>query len=130
MATHSYIGKQNQNGTITAIYCHFDGYPSHHAPILIQHYDTEQKVDELLSLGDLSTLGEKIGDKQDFDNREYGQCCAYGRDRGEAGCEARVYTNEATFRGLEYYVYLFRDNKWHVSANGGPFVFALVPEES
>jgi hypothetical protein len=36
------------------IYVHWDGYPSHMIPILRKNYNTVEKVEELLSLGDLS----------------------------------------------------------------------------
>ena len=68
MATRSYIGKLNPDNTVSYIYCHYDGYPEHNGVILQEHYSTPFKVDQLLALGDLSVLGEVIGEKQDFDN--------------------------------------------------------------
>jgi len=82
MATRSLIGKLNEDGTITNIYCHFDGYPEHNGVILQEHYSTPFKVEQLLALGNLSVLGELIGEKQSFDDRISGSCLAYGRDRG------------------------------------------------
>ena len=61
MATRSLIGKQNADGTITSIYCHFDGYPEHNGVILQEHYSTPVSVGELLALGNLSVLAEQIG---------------------------------------------------------------------
>ena len=37
-----------------AIYVHWDGYPSHIMPILETYYNTPEKVEELLKLGNLS----------------------------------------------------------------------------
>jgi len=93
MGTRSTIAIQNTDGTVTGIYCHWDGYTSHNGAILAENYTTEDTVRELIALGDLSSLGEKIGDKVDFDDYKShnGQCVAYGRDRGERGVEAATH---------------------------------------
>jgi len=114
MATRSLIAKQNQDKTITTIYCHYDGYPSHNGVILQEHYTTPFKVDQLLALGDLSILGKDLGMKQDFNNKTPGYCLAYGRDRGENNTEARTCTHEAFFstdHGVDY-LYLYNNNEW------------------
>ena len=83
MSTRSLIGKLNKDNTVTYIYCHFDGYFEHNGEILIDHYDNDYKVDELINLGNISSLGEEIGEKQDFDyprNKKW--CLSYLRDRG------------------------------------------------
>lgn len=111
MATRSLIGKQNADGTITKIYCHWDGYPEHNGMILTQFYNTPAKVDELLALGNLSVLGSSIGEKQDFDDIDHTKdwCVAYGRDRGEKNQLAET-VNRTTFfsskNGVDYlYIY-------------------------
>lgn len=108
MGTRSIIGIESQDGSIKAIYCHWDGYPTHNGAILAEHYTDREKVHQLMELGDLSSLAEEIGEKHDFDwNRiefdgdfeayskdpRYKMCLAYGRDRGEEGCEAQDYAN-------------------------------------
>ena len=123
MATRSYIGKLNPDNTVSYIYCHHDGYPEHNGVILQEHYSTPFKVDQLLALGDLSVLGENIGEKQDFNNRVKGTCLAYHRDRGEKKDEARTcsyvdYTKEY----FEEYVYLFTPGQgWEVRGYGNGF---------
>ena len=120
MATRSYIGKMNpETGTITYIYCHYDGSPSHNGRILVEHYSDESKVDELLNLGGLSYLGEEIGEKQDFNNPTKGWTLAYGRDRGELNVEKRLSSFSAyTYDdGIDYF-YLFTEEGWKYS-NGG-----------
>ncbi len=123
MATRSNIGISNQDGTVNYIYCHWDGYPEHNGAILNEHYTTEGKVRMLMELGDLSVLGENIGEKQDFENRVAGSCLAYGRDRGESGVAARTcsyvdYTKEY----FEEYVYLFTPGfGWEVRGYGNGF---------
>ena len=120
MATRSNIGILNPDGTVDYIYCHFDGYLEHNGQILQEHYNTENRVKQLLALGDLSVLGEIIGEKQDFNNRTKGSCLAYGRDRGETGVEARKCSYvDYTKEDLESYVYLFTPEKgWQVRSYG------------
>lgn len=58
MSTRSYIGKWDGD-SIKAIYCHFDGYPNGVGRMLKEHYNSDDKIDELISLGGISSLGEK-----------------------------------------------------------------------
>ena len=86
MATRSVIARLDNNG-IKAIYCHNDGYLSNNGKILDQHYQDEDKVEEVLAHGDLSSLDENIGEKINFDDIEVRkknkQCMFYFRDRKE-----------------------------------------------
>ena len=117
MSTRSRIARLNNDGSITSIYCHFDGYLDGVGAMLLGHYTTQDKVDALIALGDLSILGETIGEKQDFDSaRGTAMCLAYGRDRGEKGVDAVHSVNHAALLDLvkdswEEYVYLF-DGGW------------------
>ena len=98
MGTRSTIAIQNANGTFTGIYCHWDGYVSHNGKILAENYTTEAKVRELIALGDLSSLGEAIGNQVAFDSpleERKGQCVAYARDRGETDVAATTFDSHA-----------------------------------
>jgi hypothetical protein len=55
MATRSLIAKQTNDG-YKAVYCHWDGYPSHNGAVLVENYNTPIMADSLLALGDLSSL--------------------------------------------------------------------------
>lgn len=59
MSTPCMIGKRNQDGTITAIYCNFDGYPTRVGLTLAARYTDPMKVDRLLELGDIWSLGNE-----------------------------------------------------------------------
>lgn len=116
MATRSHIGIRQLDGTIDFIYCHWDGYPSHHGPILTNHYNTVDKVNQLLELGSLSVLAEEIGEKQDFDDRSTQRdnwCLAYGRDRGEqrVGKQNKLFTDLLKDDNVDY-VYIFDGDYW------------------
>lgn len=56
MGTRSAIGYRQPSGAVRAVYCHYDGYPSHQLPILKEHYNTLSKVQELIRPGSMSSL--------------------------------------------------------------------------
>ena len=125
MSTHSRIGYVESDGTVKSVYVHWDGYPSNNGRILLDHYDTLEKVIELVSLGSLSSLGEKVspadGTEHTFDNPQLDVCIAYHRDRGEDWniTMPRIDKSVDDFmeRGVEEYGYLFKDGRWY-AVNG------------
>ena len=134
MATRSTIAIQNDDGTVTGIYCHWDGYLSYNGRILKENYNTEAKVRELIALGQLSALGETIGEKVDFNNAPDGQCIAYGRDRGEIDSDAETFntwTDLLNLSGQEYNYLFVPDEGWRVEYYGrmGDLAEEMVREE-
>jgi len=118
MATRSNIGIVNQDGSITGIYCHYDGYPEYVGKILLNHYNDVGIINKLMELGDLSSLGENLyAVGHTWAAPIEGVCVAYGRDRGEKGVESRVfksieqYNRNADNSGVNYQ-YLFEDGMW------------------
>jgi len=113
MATRSYIGVRNTDASVDYIYCHFDVYPEHNGKILTEHYSNINRVNELLNLGDLSVLGQFIGEKMDFDKRIQDTCLAYGRDRGESNVDKKNsgYDTLITDQNVDY-VYVFDGDCW------------------
>jgi hypothetical protein len=86
------IGMVEADGSVSAIYCHWDGYVSHVGKILDKSYDSDIKVAELLAMGDLSALGEDLDcAKLDGTNsaRSYGSVKAYREDLGSYSDEFR-----------------------------------------
>lgn len=115
MATRSTISIISK-GKGKTIYCHWDGYASNNGRILKEHYNTEEKILELIKLGNISILGTTIGEKvafDGFDSQANPQCLAYGRDRGEKGQKARSFLNLPT--ESQEWNYLFKDGKWYYS---------------
>lgn len=112
MTTRSTISLQTEKG-IKTIYCHWDGYPSHHMPILEECYNTFKKVEALINLGNLSSLDRSIEcpEGHSFDKAIEGYCVAYGRDRGEEDQEAIVCFH-ITDIDRQDYNYLFKNNEW------------------
>ena len=117
MGTRSMIGIENPNSlAVKAVYCHWDGYLEHNGSILEKHYSNSPKVNNLIALGDLSSLRAEIGDKHTFSRldsdlpedeyeRLYGDMCTfYTRDRGE---DAPYKFFEDAKAALDYY-----DGSW------------------
>lgn len=128
MSTRSNIGIINRNGSVEMIYCHSDGYPSYNGQILLESYSNEDKLRELLALGDISSLGENIGQKHDFDDyaiaQKNGWTRVYGRDRGEKDTNSRKnLTVESALSTMEEYLYLWdcKTNSWIFSDHGAKF---------
>jgi len=132
MATRSRIAIENQDGTVRSIYCHFDGYPENNGVILFKNYQTQEKVESLISLGALSSLHEEIeipeGVIHDFNNQVKGITVAYNRDRGEdLSIEEHENAEEFMLGDVEEYGYLFTAaGEWlfvdgHVKASGREF---------
>lgn len=124
MSTRSEIGILNKDGTVTSIYCHWDGYPKYNGVILSEYYTKEEIVRKLIRNGDLSSLGESIspdkGTKHNFDNPQEDVCIYYHRDRGEEWeqVKPRTYSNikrwvKEVQRGCQEYIYLFKNDKWY-----------------
>lgn len=124
MSTRSRIGILNADGTVTSVYCRFDGYPTGVGLQLTTFHNSEEAARSLISLGGLSSVSR-------------GEVVAYVRDRGEDMGDNAGETHPIDRwpdSGMEY-AYLWRDGGWLVAANGyGPTVgdfgatFVSVPD--
>jgi hypothetical protein len=130
MGTRSRIGVMHGDN-VKSVYCHWDGYLEHNGAILQEHYDSV-KANQLVALGDLSSLRPEIGEKHAFSQFELraeevagfkllteNMCTFYGRDRGETGTEWKTHANFVDFFAevegswCEWY-YIMRDGVWYV----------------
>lgn len=126
MATRSTIALEYADGTVDQVYCHWDGYLEGVGQKLEQHWRDPSKLQEIMDLGDLSSLGSELGEKHCFDNpHPYGSqeykdheakcgkwCLFYGRDRGEEDTKARRFWNFEMYRmsgQSEEYDYVLRN---------------------
>lgn len=90
MGTRSNIIVQSADGTrYRRIYVHWDGYIEGVGRTLFDHYNSQDRADSLVALGDISSLDERNDGApgHDFESRVEGQTVYYGRDRGEDGVE-------------------------------------------
>src|SRR6516162_476017 len=108
MSTNARIGYVTDHGDVRSIYTHWDGYPTHHGRILIEHYTNPDQVRALLDLGDLSSLGKTLGKKHDFDAHRGDETCnAYDRDRGEEDVSAKTHDRDSWPDCGQEWEYLF-----------------------
>lgn len=115
--TSARVGVMKPDGTIQSVFCKWDGYPEGIGTTLESFYSDERKLEQLLSLGNVSALGKEIGEKHNFEERPKGSTTFYGRDRGDKDAGSMVSQNESEFRGLakskgDAYAYLFNEGKW------------------
>ena len=129
MGTRSTIALEFADGTVEQVYCHWDGYLEHNGKILEQHYKDPFVLQKLIDLGDLSSLGERIGTQHAFDKAPEGECTFYLRDRKEQGCKAKKfkdYEDYLAYHQYEEYEYILRnvDGKatWFVADHDNVYV--------
>ena len=110
MSTRCLIGMENEEGTITFIYCHHDGYPEGVGKNLTEYYNNEEIIKKLLSLGAISGLDSTI---------ERTAKEAYNDE------DTRVAHSRKDFvesQGDANYYYLWKNDKWLMSS-GNPKEF-------
>lgn len=127
MSTRSAIGIVNADGTVTAIYCHWDGDLEGVGTTLVEHYTNPDRIHALMTLGDLSVLGANIGTKQDFSNPDVDTCISYSRDRNEDNAEAQTFISVDQFLKSDTYswcefFYIFENGEWKYSRGSNEFV--------
>ena len=149
MGTRSRIAVMH-GSVCKSVYCHWDGYLDHNGRILQEYYDSA-KANNLVALGDLSSLRPNIGEKHAFSKLEvpmdgeaydklYGDMTTfYGRDRGEDGVSAKKFASYEDYllnHQYEEYEYILRsvggEAVWFVADHSNdfkPLLQALIAEE-
>lgn len=108
MSTRSYIGIVGKDG-VDVVYCHSGGYPSGVGAILKEHYTTEDKVRELISGGDFSSLASDVKAVDYYQDKVQGEVTHYS--------DRKLITDESQHRHMWIdYIYLFDTfvKKWYV----------------
>ena len=115
MSTRSNIAIQlpadkDGNKKVKVIYVHSDGYPYGVGKCLVDNYNKRDIAELLFNHGDASYLGDTID-----------ECSFYGRDWKREEDPAKEYRDEWMYMNqikgdvfIEY-IYIFKDNRWHVS---------------
>ena len=113
MGTRSSISVQHTDGSISEVYCHWDGYVEHNGKLLVTHYNTQERAEALVALGDISALNKSIECPagHSFNTPAEGCTIFYGRDRGEGGTQAKKYKNAKA-----WLVFLIADYIWDSAA--------------
>ncbi len=119
MSTRGTIAVKDASGYVLGIYLHSDSYLENAGEILLNHYNTLEKVAKLISNGACSVLYENIGEKHDFEDWEYfhkAHCCKfYHRDKEERLEILKAKSVEEFYdRYSESNDYLFDNGVWYV----------------
>ncbi len=111
MSTRSNIAIEDpKTKKVKVIYVHSDGYPYGVGKCLVDNYNHYDLAKQLFTEGDASYLGDT-----------FAECSFYGRDWDRKEEPAKEYREEWSYMNdikgdvfIEY-IYLFKDNRWHVS---------------
>jgi hypothetical protein len=129
MGTRSMIGVMHGDNC-KAVYCHWDGYLSHNGRILQEHYDSA-KANNLVALGNISSLQPNIGEKhpfskfdtdmpdQEFEEKYGNMCTFYDRDRDQPYQEFKTFTSKEelveSFNNVwAEFCYIMKDGVWYM----------------
>jgi hypothetical protein len=105
MATRSRIGIQLSDESVLSVYHHWDGYPEWLGRILNTHYNTRDKVAELIDGGDMSSCWTEERWDSETKVQEYGP--QYYSQRGD-DCPPRHDANKYDYLADgEEYAYLY-----------------------
>jgi len=111
MSTRSRIGLELKNKSILSVYHHWDGYPEWLGRILKTHYNTREKVAELIDGGDMSSCWT---DSRWDDSADGSYGPQYYSQRGD-NCPPRLDADLCEYllpEDSEDYSYLFRNGEW------------------
>jgi len=103
MSTRSVIAGKFSDGTIKAVYVHHDGYG--HLPVLEENYSSQEKVEALISRGDLSVLGSSLD-----------ACSFYEYDNNSAPTEVDSFEELKDLDWGQEYIYKWDGSSWSQEA--------------
>lgn len=109
MSTRSSITVQTAQGKFKTIYCHFDGYIDHHGPILLGHYNSQERAEALVAAGDIRSLERNLPGTRAIDVGTGDRACeVYPNSPPRTGDSLR-----SVFERQEYN-YVWMDGEWFV----------------
>lgn len=120
MGIRSLIGMENDDGTISNVYCHWDGYVDCVGRTLLVKWCSRESVEALLSLGDLSSLGDDLLATE-----------AFHRDKGEElrppglALDREQFLSDASHCGAQYCYLIDHGGVWWYSSGGARFDLLL-----
>ena len=121
MSTRSSISILKKDGSIDSIICHFDGTIRNNGVILFLHYQDKDKINELISHGNLEVLNKKISPinpEAHALNRERDVCYFHARELGSDKDIAHYkdfsdYIKRHPFQDFDY-IYNEKKRAWFV----------------
>ena len=125
MGTRSTIALEFADGTVSQVYCHWDGYLDNNGELLKAHYSNPFTLRDLIDLGDFSSLRETVEETKET---------AYHFARGEDFCVRRYANSDEYFDCCqqEEYDYILRNvdgvATWFVRCYATDGVWCTIPE--
>lgn len=125
MGTKSVIAIKRENH-FACVQCQYDGYLSHVGRILYEHYQDRDTVESIISLGNLSSLHERLHPREGMPhtilNPQEGVTCSYARD-GEADLSKEAPKRKRSLELIKkaypwcsyIYYYDISDSNWYVA---------------
>jgi len=103
MGTASMIGIYNKDGSVTATYCHYDGYLAYNGRLLVESYNTPERAAAVAKSGYLSSLSADL----DNDLKE----AVHKESPIEYNSVETFLRNGDNYAGADY-LYLFDGESW------------------
>lgn len=107
MSTRSRVGIKEKDGTIRSVYIHHDGYVAYVGKILYESYQNADKIEQLINLGDMSSINSEVEKCEPYTKR--------GEDLNIATDSIASFYQDWASCGEEY-VYLYTDGRWMVNS--------------
>lgn len=119
MSTRCLIGLREKDNKVSYIYCHNGGEPRRVGKMLVEYYSDKRHLRDLLSLGDMSSLGKyPLSTPGGWEDRtKVGDKCLTYADRSE-DVPAKTAESVKDYLAIDCwqnYMYLFdpEENKWY-----------------
>ena len=99
------------DGTVKAMYCHYDGYPAYNGKMLREYYSDPVTAEQLIDLGYASSLCPTVSETRE---------AAVHQDQETVPYESvdQYMRNGHDYCGTEY-LYLFDTERWFVASRYG-----------
>jgi hypothetical protein len=131
MGTRSTIALEFADGTVQAVYCHWDGYLSNYGQILLKHYSDPFKVRDLIDLGGFSSLSETVEATAETAYTQRGEECRIDKFKDIQDYYTNVYGEE-----YDYILSMNWEGKaqwyvryWDTEGNWIPLEMAFINEQ-
>ena len=108
MSTHAYIGVETEDGTIRAIYNHFDGYVEGVGFDLVNQFSLPREAGGLVEDGDCLNPGNPF---KDYPGEDWEIIKPRQHDNFDSFMKGKR-------QNAGHYAYLFRDNEWYIVVDG------------
>ena len=124
MATRGRIGLELSDGSVLSIYSHYDNYPEFVGVKLVEHFNTKEKVQELIDMGDISCLWTNAG----WNNETLLETGPLPYSTRGEDCPPRLDANKYDYLADgEEYAYLFTQNQQWVCYDRHQFEENTMP---